>query len=316
MFTPTIAALSKMYNARVDLYLDGSWKDSRRTAVEDLFRILPYSNEIIQFNGVGLDKEKYAAIYWTSHGERYECWQYFRQIATLKSMFPDEDDNWLQSKIHEIDFYIEPLYENGYRGIVQGQLQGLNFDKGTSTNRVLTIGLCNGFFGEASVNWSRKAWPHFEELVVLINEFFNKEVEIILLGKGSGECKWAKDIESIMESRGYMVKNLVDRLPVIATIRKVAKLDMLVSTDTGLMHIADALGVPLVVMFGSTLASKNGPYRKAKSRLVHSLEGCSPCQSTYRFHICDDFVCMKNIPPSDVFAQMLTLLGEQNYVFS
>lgn len=316
MLTPTFTALSRMYKAGIDLYLDDKWTDSRRKTVEELFPLFSYANKLIKFNESEFDRTKYSAIYWTSHGERYACWQYFQHIADLKSMFPDDDDSWLQSKIHEVDFYLEPLYDNGYGGIAAPQLNDLQSFRFRPVSGPLIVGLCNGFFAEASVNWGRKAWPYFDELVILISEFFNKNVEIVLLGKGKLEVKWAQDIETLMELRGYMVKNLVDTLDIKATIRNIGKLDVLISTDTGLMHVADALGVPLVAIFGSTLASKNGPYRKGKSKIVSSLEGCAPCQNTYKFHLCDNFACMRNISPADVFGQLLTLLGEQNYVFS
>jgi ADP-heptose:LPS heptosyltransferase len=79
------------------------------------------------------------------------------------------------------------------------------------------------------------------------------------------------------------------------------------------MHIADALNVPLIVLFGSTLASKNGPYMNKKARLVQSLLSCAPCQNTPNFHICETYQCMADISPGDVMGELFRLIDNLEY---
>jgi len=321
MFTPTLTALAKMYDAKIDLYLDKRWKDSRRPPVEQLFKKAEYANEIYEFDAGEFDKDKYEAIYWSSHGERYDAWEYFKINATIKAEFEYEDDSWVNNKMHELDFYIEPLFDAGFKDPIPGQMihlpeisvycertsDKLEIDK---TNK-LKVGFCNGYFGEGHWDWSRKAWPYFGDLAILIKSFFGHRSVIRLLGRGSEEVKWSKTVLSALRSRKiFNTKNMVDKFDIIATIRRITELDVLVTTDTGLMHVADALGVPLIAIFGSTLASKNGPYRKKAVRLVQSLAGCAPCQDTYMAHLCEDYKCMKTISPADVFSQLLSLLDE------
>ena len=55
-----------------------------------------------------------------------------------------------------------------------------------------------------------------------------------------------------------------------------SQLDLLVTNDSGLMHAAAALSVPLVALFGSTDPAATGPFTSRATVLRHPLP-CSPC---------------------------------------
>jgi heptosyltransferase-2 len=59
-------------------------------------------------------------------------------------------------------------------------------------------------------------------------------------------------------------------------IALIALCRLFVSNDSGLMHVAAALDVPQVAIFGSTNPVTTGPF-SARSRVVRILEPCSPC---------------------------------------
>lgn len=81
--------------------------------------------------------------------------------------------------------------------------------------------------------------------------------------------------------------------------------DVLLTNDSGPMHVASALGVPLVALFGSTSDVKTGPYRGG--RVIHKHVSCSPCYE----RVCPiDFRCMKQIGVDEVYDSLLDLLGE------
>jgi heptosyltransferase-2 len=70
-----------------------------------------------------------------------------------------------------------------------------------------------------------------------------------------------------------------------------------VTNDTGPMHIADALGVPVVAIFGPTDPKASGPSRRS-SVVLKTAVPCWPC--TYRS--CPyDHRCMNGIGPEEVF---------------
>jgi heptosyltransferase-2 len=52
--------------------------------------------------------------------------------------------------------------------------------------------------------------------------------------------------------------------------------ELFITNDSGLMHVAAALNVPLIAIFGSTNPDTTGPWNP-KSRIVRILTECSPC---------------------------------------
>lgn len=80
-----------------------------------------------------------------------------------------------------------------------------------------------------------------------------------------------------------------------------AACDAVLSNDSGSMHIADALGVPTVAVFGPTCERATGPTGHLSSVVRHRVE-CSPCL----LHECPiDHRCMTRVDPTRVAAELV-----------
>ena len=75
----------------------------------------------------------------------------------------------------------------------------------------------------------------------------------------------------------------------------------LITNDTGTMHLADFLGVPLVAIFGSTEPVLTGP-RGPRSTVIRYQVECSPC---FLRECPLDFRCMRKIATGDVVEAVL-----------
>ena len=85
----------------------------------------------------------------------------------------------------------------------------------------------------------------------------------------------------------------------------IAKCRLFISNDSGLMHVAGALGVPLVAVFGSTNPATTSP-PGMKSVIVRKPVDCSPCLKK----VCPtDFACMNLIGVDDVIEAAERLLA-------
>jgi len=83
--------------------------------------------------------------------------------------------------------------------------------------------------------------------------------------------------------------------------------ELAVSNDSGLLHVADALGVPTVALFGPTNPKRTGPRSSASVVLRRPVE-CSPCE----LHECPiDHQCMDELTVDEVYAALLTFLNER-----
>ena len=82
---------------------------------------------------------------------------------------------------------------------------------------------------------------------------------------------------------------------------------VLITTDTGPMHIAAAMGCRIVALFGPTAPQRTGPYG-AGHRVIQSQLDCSPCFKK----TCKELTCMKDITVDQGFEAVKSVLNERS----
>jgi heptosyltransferase-1 len=142
-------------------------------------------------------------------------------------------------------------------------------------------------------NWVTKRWPveKFAAMVKPLKERFN--LASVVAG-GPDEVELGKRIPADVDATGKTsLRELVALLQ---------RAELVIANDSGPMHIAAALGKPLVSVFGPTNAVRTGPWGRTES--VISVEiPCRPCYSRKCSHIS----CMKFLEIEPV----LSLAAEQ-----
>ncbi|MGA2233189.1 MAG: glycosyltransferase family 9 protein, partial [Tepidisphaeraceae bacterium] len=118
-------------------------------------------------------------------------------------------------------------------------------------------------------NWATKRWPaeKFGQLVAPLKQ---------RLGLDTVICGGPDDLAAAKEIGGAI--NLVGRTTLRQTIALLERADLVVANDSGPMHIASALGRPLVALFGPTSPVLTGPYGRLETVVRLDLP-CSPCFS-------------------------------------
>lgn len=146
---------------------------------------------------------------------------------------------------------------------------------------------------------SAKCWPmeRWRELAIRL---LKEDVWIVFFGDATAEVM----IKEICQNFPERVMNLAG----VTSLRELACLikscNLLITNDSGPMHIAAAFDVPLVALFGSTDDRKTGPYGKKES-VIHKRVSCSPCFK----RVCPiDFRCMKKIQVDEVVERIQNLL--------
>lgn len=113
---------------------------------------------------------------------------------------------------------------------------------------------------------------------------------------------------------GVSVRQLAGELDLPETAAVLGRLDLFVTGDTGPMHLAAAMGVPVVALFGPSDPNRYGP-RASAERIVRVQLPCSPCGQVRlppercRGHVPD---CMDGISVDAVVAAALDLLGVES----
>jgi heptosyltransferase-1 len=101
--------------------------------------------------------------------------------------------------------------------------------------------------------WGAKRWPA-ERYGHLAKELARDEIKS-LINFGPGEEELAKSVQEISDGAAEFVACSITQL--IALTRRAS---LFVGGDTGPMHLAAALGVPVVAIFGPTDPARNGPF--------------------------------------------------------
>ena len=122
-------------------------------------------------------------------------------------------------------------------------------------------------------NWVYKLWRpgNFAQLADRLSEKWNAQ---ILLFAGPEEQSLQMQVANLMRRRPIIVKGL--HLRQVAAL--IAACDIYIGNDTGPMHIAAAVGTPVVAIFASTNHRRSGPYGKNNIVVQSDLNlGCNPC---------------------------------------
>lgn len=130
-----------------------------------------------------------------------------------------------------------------------------------------------------------KRWPYFRELAARL------ATGAVVLGSSNDE----------QAAAGIPGKNLVGRTSLDEAIRLIAGAAAVVSNDSGLMHVAAALGRPQVALFGSS-SPEHTPPASPRARVLWLKLECSPCFE--RECPLGHFRCMKEITVEQVLAAM------------
>jgi heptosyltransferase-2 len=142
-------------------------------------------------------------------------------------------------------------------------------------------------YGEA------KRWPA-ERFVASAHEIQRRTNCVWLIFGGEADVGIASQIESAIRRPKSPVHNLSGKTSIRELMALLKLCRVLLTNDTGPMHVAAALGMPVVVPFGSTSPEMTGPGLPGDPRhqLIKSDAPCSPC---FLRECPIDFRCMKGI---------------------
>ena len=160
------------------------------------------------------------------------------------------------------------------------------------------IGLCPGAeYGPA------KRWlpERFAETMRVVHEKTGCEWKIF------GVEKDRPVAAAVLATAAIPSTDLIGKTTLAQLMDELRTCDLLLTNDTGTMHLAAFLGVPVVALFGSTEPSLTGPLGPGHRILRHHVE-CSPC---FLRECPIDFRCMKAIEVPEVVAAIEAALAHK-----
>ncbi len=154
--------------------------------------------------------------------------------------------------------------------------------------------------------WDNKRWPaeHFAELVRLLAER-DANVRFALFG-GPGDWQLTDIIQRVAPDRCV---NFAGRTELPELVEVLRRCELLVTNDTGPMHLAAALRLPVIALFGPTAPEQTGPYGQTQLALRHPLP-CAPCMKS-RCHWAEPLACLRGISPASVADEVSRRLAKK-----
>lgn len=213
----------------------------------------------------------------------------------------------LSDKKHEVEYKLDIIRTLG------GEIKDINlrveYDKddkdyvnttlnreGITENDILVAINCSTF--KPSHNWMIESYTKLADYIVE-----RLKVKVAFLGVG-------KERKLFVEIKNLMSQEPLDFVGAFNTRQLAAFLGrcrLLISPDSGPVHVASALKVPMVVLFGPGEYHRYRPYGNEEKTIVIKKEAeCSPCFKKN----CRNKKCMKLITPEEVFTAVKRLLNE------
>lgn len=195
----------------------------------------------------------------------------------------------------ELDLFLQPAELKSVQRFFPGETAGQRL-----------VGIAPGGGQNPLEQISVKQWPpeHYVNLLIRLSRLY----PIIFVVLGDQHDTQAEEIVLQAAGQGVQVLNLRGRTTLRELAAVIQHLDLLVTNDSSPLHLAVALKIPVVGLFGPTAAwalCPPGPQRLA----LQSPVSCSPCYPFGRFLGCAAPDCMAAISVESVAQAAASLLS-------
>ena len=202
---------------------------------------------------------------------------------------------------HQVDYYLEMVGSLGFeRAHAVPSLQVSAGRQEEARRRLASFGLgeSQGFVGisPGATYGSAKEWfpERYAELADRIARDFGASV--LIFGSGGD-----KEIAAQVRRHARVPPiDLTGTTTLAQAMALIARCRLFITNDSGLMHAAAALGVPVIALFGSTDPERTGP-RSEVCRVVRKPVPCAPCLKT---ECPEDRRCMGLISVDEVYEEV------------
>ena len=151
--------------------------------------------------------------------------------------------------------------------------------------------------------WANKRWPaeHFARLAHTLAQRDPALRLVVLGGADDGE------IGRTIGAASPACLDLTGRTTLPEMVEWLRRCALVVANDTGPMHVAAALGKPVVAVFGPTAPARTGPYGQLNHVLQQRALPCVPCMSDRCRHD-QPLECLRSLTPDFVALHVLARL--------
>jgi len=150
--------------------------------------------------------------------------------------------------------------------------------------------------------WKTKNWPQdsFASALRTIQRLTGGTVFVM---GGPEEAVICRHLHADLKGKAF---NLAGSLSLVETGSVLSRMNIVISNDSGPMHMAAAIGVPVVAIFGPTNPIRTGPYGSGHTVLA-GRRSCVPCYK--RQCAMGPTLCLREVSPDTVVEAVRAILG-------
>ncbi|HXC67511.1 MAG TPA: lipopolysaccharide heptosyltransferase II [Nitrospiraceae bacterium] len=185
--------------------------------------------------------------------------------------------------VHQVHYYWDLLKPLGLAGVptapelvvfpAEEQVMAGRFAQGGLTALDVVVGINPGSTYGGAKRWLPDRFAEVaERLCRTVRESRGQQVSVVIFG-AKGEERLGQEIAARLSSRSLVLSGTTTIRELMAAVKRCA---VLLSNDTGPMHIASAFQVPVVAIFGPTDWRTTSPFGGAHA-VVRQPVDCAPC---------------------------------------
>jgi heptosyltransferase I len=156
---------------------------------------------------------------------------------------------------------------------------------------------------QPGARWLNKRWP-VENFTDTVRRLAAARPDCRFAIMGSAEDKEAG--AAIAQADPKRCLDLTGKISLPEMVEWIRLSELMISNDTGPMHVAAALGKPVVAIFGPTEPRRTGPYGQLQNVVRIDLP-CAPCLKSHCTYV-KPMECLRAIPPETIFRHATNLM--------
>jgi ADP-heptose:LPS heptosyltransferase len=173
----------------------------------------------------------------------------------------------------------------------------------------VTLGVHIGGGSNSGNDFTLKRWPYFGDFVKRVLDL--PDIRIILFGASSEASEAEAIMRCIATKNSSRIESRIGKTALLSLATEMSNCDVFVGVDSGPLHIADALGIPCLGLYGPTSHISWG-LLGARSQAFSIGTSCSPCyHDDGKFPVCrHSNRCMRDISPEIVVEKLLEIIRD------
>jgi heptosyltransferase II len=207
-----------------------------------------------------------------------------------------------ERRLHHTRYYLNMLASLGVRGEDTRLHLQCNAVERQRAHKLLGNGSWIAINPGATYGSAKRWFP--ERFAAVADELARRCQARLVLTGSPNEMAIGRDIEQAMQTQPL---NLVGKTTVRELMAVLSWCRLLITNDSGPMHVAAALEVPVVAIFGPTDHTTTGPLTPA-GRIVRHATSCAPC---LKRRCPTDHRCMRLVTVAEVLAAAMELLEDR-----